>query len=281
MRERSVLTDAMRSPFPWIEFYRLVEQAPLPTRADRSTCGHLPLRAQRYCESVTGASGLGYYLYSPLKIAIILKKGLLYYTYAGLENWYCLDAIQYPHFSAKFDASAPDNLKGYAPPFLTALPENGHFQMWTGLIAKTAPNFSILVRPVVNMPPPIGYYTYEGIVESDRWFGPLFLNFRITRENKPILFDLETPVAQLQILHRDSYAGHTRDESRIYTDISDISLSEWNEYLKNIVTPNLDRNRKAGNYAISVRRRRRRDTSTDLTVAADFDRANCPYAFDG
>ena len=45
-----------RSYDPIMCFYRLIEQARLPQRADRSAAGTLPTRAYRYCEAVTAAA---------------------------------------------------------------------------------------------------------------------------------------------------------------------------------------------------------------------------------
>ena len=44
------------------------------------------------------------------------------------------------------DAQAPDEIKGFSPPFLGALQEPGPIQLWTGYIARTAPGWSLFVR---------------------------------------------------------------------------------------------------------------------------------------
>jgi hypothetical protein len=80
-------------------------------------------------------------------------------------------AAQFPGHAARFDEAAPEGLRGCAPPFLTVLPEPGTVQIWTGLMARAAPDWSLLVRAPANLPAPGGYAVYEGIVESDRWFG--------------------------------------------------------------------------------------------------------------
>jgi hypothetical protein len=51
-------------------------------------------------------------------------------------------------------------------------------QIWSGLIARTAPGWSLLIRPPANLPRLPGLDAYEGLVETDRWFGPLFTNHR-------------------------------------------------------------------------------------------------------
>ena len=59
-------------------------------------------------------------------------------------------------------------------------------QIWSGLVARTAPGWSLLVRGPANLPRNLAYEVYEGIVETDRWFGPLFTNIRFTRTNVPV-----------------------------------------------------------------------------------------------
>jgi hypothetical protein len=41
-----------------IRFYRLIDEARFPQRADRSAAGTLPTRAYRYCDAVTTATSL-------------------------------------------------------------------------------------------------------------------------------------------------------------------------------------------------------------------------------
>src|SRR5690348_4003087 len=54
-----------RSSSPIVHFYRLIDEARLPQRADRSAAGTLPTRAYRYCEAVTSASGFGWWIFPP------------------------------------------------------------------------------------------------------------------------------------------------------------------------------------------------------------------------
>ena len=44
---------------PLLTFYRFIEEARLPQRADRSAGGSIPTRGFRYCEPVTTASAFG------------------------------------------------------------------------------------------------------------------------------------------------------------------------------------------------------------------------------
>ncbi len=53
----------------------------------------------------------------------------------------------------------------------------------------------------------MGYESYEGVIETDAWFGPLFTNLRLVKTDVPIHFGTEVPLMQVQPLHRSTYAG--------------------------------------------------------------------------
>lgn len=242
---------------PLVRFHRLIAQARLPQRADRSAAGTLPTRASRYCDAITQASAFGYYLFAPMDFSLLWDGADIFWTYAGLDRWLPLEAAQFPHFSAAFDAAAPADLAGLAPPFLTVLPEPGHVQLWTGLFARTAPDWSLLLRPVANLPQSGGFVPYEGIVETDRWFGPLFTNLRLTRTGTPLRISAQMPLVQAQPLPRDLYADATLDRFTNLPDLGDVSDADWDGYRRSIVAPNSRPDRPLGGYAVEGRRRRR------------------------
>ena len=122
-----------------------------------------------------------------------------------------LPSAQLPDYAAEFDSAAPSALKGCSPPFLTALPEPGTLQMWTGLIAETARDWHLLVRSPVNLPQAGGICLFEGIVETDRWFGPLFTNMRFTRSHMPVRLRADYPLVQVQPVPRHGYSNDTLD----------------------------------------------------------------------
>ncbi len=164
---------------PIVTFFRLIEEARLPQRADRAAWGTLPMRAARYCDAVTSASAFGWYLFPPLDFALMWDGSEIFWSYGDHEDFMPLEAAQFPDFSRRFDEAAPEAAKGCSPPFLTALPEAGVVQLWSGMIARTAPGWSLLVRSLANVPHNAGFALSEGIIESDRWFGPLFTNLRL------------------------------------------------------------------------------------------------------
>jgi len=242
---------------PIITFFRLIEQARLPQRADRAAWGTLPIRAARYCDAVTQASAFGWYLFPPLDFALMWDGSEIFWSYGDVADWMPLEAAQYPDFAARFDAVAPDAARGCSPPFLTALPEPGVVQLWSGMIARTAPDWSLLVRGLANVPHNAGFTLYEGIIESDRWFGPLFTNIRLTRTHSPVQFRSGLPIAQLQPLPRHVYGDATLGAAEAAPSLDDLGEREWADYIATVVKHNDDPDRAPGRYAVAARKRRK------------------------
>ena len=133
----------MESAGSLLQFHRLIEQARPPQRADRAAAGTLPTRAYRYCDAVTSAAGYGWWLFPPMDLQLIWDGHDVFWYFDGASDWMPLSpSAQFPDFSETFDGRAPAKLQGCAPPFLTSLPEPGTLQIWTGLMARTAPDWS-------------------------------------------------------------------------------------------------------------------------------------------
>ncbi|WP_428483460.1 DUF6065 family protein [Rhodopila sp.] len=242
---------------PVLQFHRLIEQARAPERADRAAAGTLPTRAYRYCDAVTSAAGYGWWVFSPIDMQLIWDGHDLYWHFDGASDWMPLSpAAQFPDFAEAFDRIAPRSLQGCAPPFLTALPEPGLVQIWTGLMARTAKDWSLLIRSPANLAAPGGYSLYEGIVETDEWFGPLFTNLRLTQTHKPVHLKADFPLLQVQPLPREAYAERTLSATSIVQSMANMTDADWSAYHKTIVVPNQDQDRPFGTYAIAARRRR-------------------------
>jgi hypothetical protein len=244
-------------PNPAVTFYRAVPDCRAPIRADASVLGTLPSRGFQYCEALRAASSFGWYVFPPIDFTLQWDGSEIIWTYRGAKAWYPLVSAQFPGFQAVFDRKAPEHLRGYAPPFLTTVPEPGIVQVWTGLFVESAEDWSVLVRPPANLPRSLAYDLYEGIVESDRWFGPLFTNLRLIKTDVPIHFDTETPLVQVQPLHRATYAEEVSNRVGLVRSLGEFSAETWSRYEENIVKPNLEPARPVGTYAAEVRKRRR------------------------
>jgi hypothetical protein len=243
---------------PTVSFFRLVPGGRLPQRADRSAAGTLPTRAFRYCEALTSASAFGWYLFPPISFSLIWDGGSdIIWTYQGADARFPLKAAQFPNFADHFDRLAPAEFKGFSPPFLNAFKEPGEVQIWSGLFARTAPDWSLLVRAPANLARSQGYDHYKGIVETDRWFGPLFANIRLTRTNAPVEFDAEFPFVQVQPVHRSVY-DESLDDFELVPDLGGFGSREWADFHRTVVAPNVDPHRQRGQYAATVCRQRKR-----------------------
>jgi hypothetical protein len=244
-------------PNPVITFYRAIPDCRAPIRADSSVLGTVPARGFQYCEALRSASSFGWYVFPPIDFVLQWDGSQVIWTYRGAKAWFPLASAQFPGYSKVFDRAAPPRMRGFAPPFLTALPEPGVVQLWSGLMVETAENWSILVRPPANLPRSLAFDSYEGIVESDRWFGPLFTNLRLIKTDVPIHFSTETPLIQVQPLHRSTYADEVSNGFAVVGDPRAFPDAAWERYEQTIVKPNQDPDRPVAAYATAVRRRRK------------------------
>ncbi len=254
--QKTMVPEQHTAPESIIRFYRLIEDCPEPQRADRSAGGLIPTRAFRYCEPMTAASAFGWYLFPPQDFRVLFTGSDILWQLGSDDDWYPLEAIQYPDFADSFNASCPSHAKGYAPPFLSAPPEPGVVKIWSGMIARTQPDWSLLVRRPVNLPGNGNCEYFEGIIETDNWFGPLFTNIRITKTDTPILFKREMPFMQVQPLQRSTYSEAVLRNFDFTETLEDFQDEDWSAYHQTIIEPGDPFERERGSYAKLVRKAR-------------------------
>ena len=253
-----------------VTFHRLIASARMPQRADRSAAGSLPTRAFRYCEAATSAAAFGYYLFPPIGFSVQWDGHDIMWTFEGAGEWLPLSkSAQFPGFRDRFDSLAPDEIKAFSPPFLSALQEPGLLQVWTGLVVRTAPGWSLLVRSPANLPRAGGWDAFEGIVETDRWFGPLVTNLRLTKTNVPIDFKPDYPLLQVQPIPRHVYEDSTLNNYEIVPELEQLSPEDWDDYYDTVVRPNSQVVRPRGQYAAAARKRRNAEAVTPEGVMND------------
>ena len=245
------------APTPLVTFYRFAPDAPLPQRADRSAVGTLPTRAYRFCEAVATASGLGYYLFPPMNFSLMWDGIRLLWRWAEQPDWAPLQTVQLPDFRAYFDALVPPEIKEFSPPFISALREPGIAQIWSGMVARTRPGISLWVRAPINVPRTQHYETFEGIIETDHWFGPLFNNFRLTKTDTPVDFNTEEPFLQVIPIPRANYNEAAFNDYQMVAALKDLRPDEWQAFHHTVVRPNTQEVRPRGQYAVATRRRRK------------------------
>src|SRR3984957_18236069 len=246
-------------PTKLVTFHRLIPTARLPQRADRSAAGMLPTRAFRYCEPSNSASGFGYYIFPAMDFSLRFDGYDVLWTYPGVTEWFPipkLGAVQYPGFRDYFASVAPPECAEYAPPLMGVLQEPGFMQMWSGLMARTAPGWSLLVRSPANFGRPGGYEPFEGVIETDHWFGPLITNIRLIKTDVPIDFRQEHPMLQVQPIPRIAYQEATLNNYELVPELNQFSPDDWDDFYDTVVRPNAMTERPRGMYAAESRKRR-------------------------
>lgn len=237
---------------PLITFYRMLPGLP-PRRASNSAAGTLPTRAFQYCEPSRLASGLGYYVFLPMAFQIEWDGGTgAIWSFDDGAHWYPLSTAAFPDSMAAWDAIASENCRGYCPPFLTLTEDHAIIQVWTGWMARTAPGYSLIVRGPANLSMPTSYQVFEGVVESDHWFGPLFANIRIAHSGRPILFDDRWPFLQVLPIQR-VMIGECLNNLAI-VDGAEMSADMWSAYEESLIVPVIQKPER-GHYAKAARRR--------------------------
>ena len=213
----------------------------------------------RYCEALTTATGYGYWLFPPVDLRLMWDGEQSFWSYGEDERWMPLSgtgsrAAQFPGYAGIFDTQAPAVLKGYSPPFVSAMPEPGGVQIWTGLLARTSPGWSLSVRQPVNIPSIPGLVTWEGIVETDIWLGPLFSNFQITKTDTTIHVRADVPFLHVQPIPQFAYSDDTLSNFACVNP-EDLTQSDWDQ-LGEVLLPDDDPEARQGSYAVRIRKRR-------------------------
>ncbi len=239
---------------PLVRFIRAMPGGLDPMRADRSALGTIPAAAFQYCEAVTSASAFGYYVFLPRTVWLQWDGTNAQYTHDGVTEWLPVKNDLHPDSEAWFDPDAPEDIKGYCPPWVAQTLATGVVQLWTGLFMVTREGWSSLARPLANVPRSKHYEVYEGLVETDRWFGPLFINIRMTAIDTPVELPADRPLFQIQPLLRATYAERQLKTMQITPSLAEMSTADWERYRNSIVGPT-KQPRMPGGYAVAVRKR--------------------------
>jgi len=217
--------------------------------ADQSALGTMPMAPYQYCEALRTASGFGWYAF-PLHDTIVRWDGHDVYTWQD-DDWQELESVALDDDELDWwRQHAPDGIE--PPPVLTSLFVPGIVQLWTGLLVSTAPDWSLMVRPLANLTRSHAYLPYEGIIETDEFRPcPLFINIRLIETDRDIFFDKAKPLFQVQPLPRIAYIG---ERAPPVEDIE--TMTEWDGLAHTVRIPGA---RKPGTYAAAVRRRAKRE----------------------
>ena len=111
-------------------------------------------------------------------------------------------------------------------------------QLWSGMVARTSPGWNLLIRPLPNFPRAGGYDLFEGIIQSDRWFGPLFTESSFYANARSDKVAPRSSIAQLQLLPGRAFSEETLDAMNVISSISDLGERDWNDWISTVVEPN-------------------------------------------
>ena len=215
----------------------------------------MPTRAFRYCEPATSASGYGYYIFPPISFSLQWDGRDVMWTWEGAGTWLPLKAAQFP-ISAPV---RPDRARG-DPRIFPAVPGRpagtGSGPVLDRIVARTAPGWSLMVRAPANIPRSGGYELFEGIIETDRWFGPLITNMRLAKTDVPIDFRADFPLLQVQPIPRHAYDDATLNNYELVPELKQLTPEDWDDYYDTVVRPHVQEVRPRGQYAAAARKRR-------------------------
>lgn len=226
-----------------------------PRRALRNAGGTLPFRAVQYCEAVTSACEFGWWLYPPIEAFLMWDGITIFYSFDGKTFDPLDDTCEFPGMIEALAKYQPAGVEPLGSPLFTAMLEPGFVQVSLGVIARTAPGWSLLLRRPANLPLFGGYDPMEGIVQTDIWRGPLFINLRLTRTNSPIRLHAGLPLIQAQPVPLWLYQQEVMESMRHGT-IADMKPEDWVAWGETFIEPNDRPNRRDGEYAAKARKRR-------------------------
>ena len=129
-------------------------------------------------------------------------------------------------------------------------------QNWPALLGQNSVAELLLVRAPANLPRAGGYEHFEGIVETDRWFGPLITNIRLTKTDVPIDFRPDYPLLQVQPIPRHIYDDSHLNNYELVPKLEQFTPEDWDDYYDTVVRPHVQEHRPRGQYAAAARKRR-------------------------
>lgn len=212
---------------PQMAFHQVWPDAPMPVPARAVLRDLLPAKAVRWCTPVTAASSFGWVLFAPAAFAVRWMEDRLEFTLVDADGalgpWQVLGAGrpgQHPGTQAALaavpahrSAELADCLDEEGVPLVDPNPADPReLQVVSGVLARTAPGWATLVRPVPNLPlTPTSHDVVEGIVET-AWYGnTLPVMVRLRTPGEVVRFSPRSPLAVVQPVALASLAPeHTR-----------------------------------------------------------------------
>lgn len=245
----ATLTTEPISP-PEVEFFTFYPDAPPPVPALDTLNGSLPVRANQFCLPVTTASDFGWYLVPLVDLAIRWDGRKTHFAFLeenepsawkslgdeeelflsdGLER---LGVLSHARRQELDQIMTPRGLQFIDADLRAMQRIEPHF----GLLVRTSPGWSPLVRSVLNEPYG-GYRVLEGITETSWYRSLASVMVRLNDPGKIVCFLRSIPSTTLQFIpHVDDEATTTRAASDMRS-APEIPEEVWREHLEIRGTP--------------------------------------------
>jgi uncharacterized protein DUF6065 len=228
-----------------IEFFSIYPDMRAPELGSPDMKGSLSARAARVCSPITTASGFGWHVYPPADFAV---------RWDGMTSeWSLLDGnepVAWQSLTGARDGVLPEakdvrttieeseigggevfDKYGGVPPFIQADPRNPHMlEVITGLLARTPPDWWLLVRGVPNWPGSGESEILEGIIETDWYRSYVPTMVRLTRQNRIVRFYRHIPIMAVQPVSRETVRMGRRPATT-YRGVTDFPDGVWNEFV--------------------------------------------------
>jgi hypothetical protein len=236
-------------PEPNVEFFLFNPDVPPPEPASSTMRGTHPLRAVQKCPPITDATGFGWYTFPPIDFALRWDGQSVDFSrlvdnepaqWRSLSGGYdlALDEEQAAlarapeRFKADFDVF--DHLGGRIA-FINVDPQLGNAcEITPGLLARTSPGWSLLVRSPPNWPPARDHQILEGVLDTD-WFGshvPVIV--RLPEVNRVVRFYRGYPWAVLQPVPKVAVrAAHAAPGAKVTRGIENFPDDIWARFVEN------------------------------------------------
>jgi hypothetical protein len=250
-------TDAdSRNSYPTVRLIQLLKETSPPIRASATILGTIPLRAAKFCEPYTAASGFGWYIFPPFDFDLLWTGHDVQWRNAGETKWNELMILKVEDAFHLAGSNLDELDPSASVPVLARAPEQGIVQVWPGLMGVTSVGWSLLVRPLCNHPKARQYDVLEGIIETDWWHGPLITPIRIASVDRAVEFRKNLPYCQLQLVHQNSYSDTVLSGLDVVdAGTNGFEIGDRTRFFQSLSLRNCDGG--LGSYKRSARSRRR------------------------
>lgn len=222
------------TPDPLVRLFQVLPDAPAPVPAGERARGALPSKALKFCPPVVGAASLGWHIFPAFDMTLRFDgiqtdvkgpDGIWQRVPVGQEAtwqpWTDHYRTAYPDwFLADLADDTPGlyNADPYAP---------NRIEMYTGVVARTAPGWALQVRTPANVPPRHDYRLYEGIIETAWQVSMLPTVLELPSVGAEVTLSTAMPLAQLQLVPTQFL--HQAPEAVIgdLGDVDDDTFAAW------------------------------------------------------